>query len=82
MCIAVFFRCLCLFAGSNDHSTKFWARNKPGDNMKDRYNLNLLPTEDEQEETTNRSFTTSTSASELPGMGIDEDMIEQIKQGL
>ena len=23
--------------------SKFWARNKPGDQMRDRYNLNLLP---------------------------------------
>jgi len=28
-----------LVTSSNDHTTKFWARNKPGDDMKDRYNV-------------------------------------------
>ncbi|ESO88869.1 hypothetical protein LOTGIDRAFT_125354, partial [Lottia gigantea] len=32
-----------LASGSNDHSTKFWSRNRPGDKMRDRYNLNNLP---------------------------------------
>ena len=28
-----------LGSGSNDHTTKFWTRNRPGDPMNDRYNL-------------------------------------------
>ncbi|KAF2347382.1 WD40 repeat, partial [Trinorchestia longiramus] len=32
-----------LASGSNDHTTKFWTRNRPGDKMRDRYNLNTLP---------------------------------------
>jgi hypothetical protein len=28
-----------LASGSNDHSTKFWTRNRPGDAMNDRYNM-------------------------------------------
>jgi polyadenylation factor subunit 2 len=28
-----------LASGSNDHTTKFWTRNRPGDPMNDRYNL-------------------------------------------
>ncbi|ESN93260.1 hypothetical protein HELRODRAFT_115778 [Helobdella robusta] len=32
-----------LASGSNDHTTKFWTRNRPGDLMRDRYNLNTLP---------------------------------------
>uniref|UniRef100_A0A8C9WMT8 pre-mRNA 3' end processing protein WDR33 n=1 Tax=Scleropages formosus TaxID=113540 RepID=A0A8C9WMT8_SCLFO len=32
-----------LCSGSNDHTSKFWTRNRPGDKMRDRYNLNLLP---------------------------------------
>eukprot|EP00118_Oscarella_pearsei_P007491 m.37002 g.37002 ORF g.37002 m.37002 type:complete len:641 (+) comp32310_c0_seq2:80-2002(+) len=27
-----------LCSGSNDHTSKFWARNRPGDKMKDKYN--------------------------------------------
>uniref|UniRef100_T1IMW3 Vps41 beta-propeller domain-containing protein n=1 Tax=Strigamia maritima TaxID=126957 RepID=T1IMW3_STRMM len=27
-----------LCSGSNDHSTKFWARNRPGDKMEDKFN--------------------------------------------
>lgn len=27
-----------LCSGSNDHTSKFWTRNRPGDTLKDRYN--------------------------------------------
>nr|XP_039250816.1 pre-mRNA 3' end processing protein WDR33-like [Styela clava] len=37
-----------LVSGSNDHSTKFWARSRPGDSMRDRYNLCLLPPSQEE----------------------------------
>ena len=30
-----------LASGSNDHTTKFWTRNRPGDSMQDKYNLNI-----------------------------------------
>lgn len=33
-----------LCSASNDHTTKFWTRNRPGDKMRDKYNLNILPT--------------------------------------
>lgn len=32
-----------LATGSNDQATKFWSRNRPGDSMRDRYNLGLPP---------------------------------------
>ena len=32
-----------LCSGSNDHASKFWTRNRPGDKMRDRYNLNTIP---------------------------------------
>ncbi|XP_017773061.1 PREDICTED: pre-mRNA 3' end processing protein WDR33 isoform X2 [Nicrophorus vespilloides] len=32
-----------LCSGSNDHTSKFWTRNRPGDQMRDKYNLNTLP---------------------------------------
>ena len=32
-----------LVTGSNDHTTKFWTRNRPGDRMRDKYNLNIMP---------------------------------------
>lgn len=32
-----------LCSGSNDHTSKFWTRNRPGDRMRDKYNLNTLP---------------------------------------
>lgn len=32
-----------LCSGSNDHTCKFWTRNRPGDLMRDKYNLNTLP---------------------------------------
>ncbi|XP_066157432.1 pre-mRNA 3' end processing protein WDR33 [Euwallacea fornicatus] len=33
-----------LCSGSNDHTSKFWTRNRPGDLMRDKYNLNTQPT--------------------------------------
>ena len=32
-----------LCSGSNDHTCKYWTRNRPGDTMRDKYNLNTLP---------------------------------------
>lgn len=32
-----------LCSGSNDHTVKFWTRSRPGDSMRDKYNLNTLP---------------------------------------
>jgi len=32
-----------LCSGSNDHTSKFWTRNRPGDLMRDKYNLNTMP---------------------------------------
>jgi len=31
-----------LCSGSNDHNCKFWTRNRPGDSMRDKYNLNTM----------------------------------------
>jgi len=45
--------------------------------MKDRYNLNLLPTEGEEEETEDAIAKPVV----LPGMGIDEEQIQQIRKG-
>lgn len=38
-----------LTTGSNDHTVKFWSRNRPGDSMRDRYNLNTLPPGQEED---------------------------------
>lgn len=65
-----------LVSGSNDHSTKFWSRNKPGDNMKDRYNLNLLPGEDGTE-LMDDSTSMSANAASIPGMGLEDGMADQ-----
>lgn len=32
-----------LVSASNDYTTRFWTRNFPGDEMKDKYNVNALP---------------------------------------
>jgi polyadenylation factor subunit 2 len=32
-----------LASASNDHTTRFWARNRPGDDMTDKYNVASLP---------------------------------------
>ena len=28
-----------LVSGSNDHTTRFWTRNRPGDSLQDRFNM-------------------------------------------
>lgn len=37
-----------LASGSNDHTTKFWVRNRPGDPMRDKYNVSQIPVIGEQ----------------------------------
>lgn len=60
-----------LCSGSNDHTSKFWTRNRPGDQMRDKYNLNTLPASlaglDEND--------IDDYASVIPGMG-PEDKVE------
>ncbi|XP_053201319.1 pre-mRNA 3' end processing protein WDR33-like [Panonychus citri] len=38
-----------LASGSNDHTCKFWTRNRPGDRMGDKYNLNIMKGQEEVE---------------------------------
>lgn len=55
-----------LASGSNDHTCKFWTRNRPGDKMRDKYNLNLLPKGMHGEE---NEYDESESSSAIPGFG-------------
>lgn len=52
-----------LCSGSNDHSSKFWTRNRLGDRMRDKYNLNILDTEDDADGDHNPVISTA-----IPGM--------------
>ncbi|XP_068754632.1 uncharacterized protein [Montipora capricornis] len=52
-----------LCSGSNDHSSKFWTRNRLGDRMRDKYNLNILDTEDDADGDQNPLLSTA-----IPGM--------------
>ncbi|XP_048103122.1 pre-mRNA 3' end processing protein WDR33 isoform X2 [Alosa alosa] len=67
-----------LCSGSNDHTSKFWTRNRPGDKMRDRYNLNLLPgmSEDGVEYDDNEP----NSLAAIPGMGIPEQLKVAMEQ--
>ncbi|KAK0075925.1 hypothetical protein PV325_006170 [Microctonus aethiopoides] len=64
-----------LCSGSNDHTSKFWTRNRPGDLMRDKYNLNTLPAGaagvDDHE--------IADEAAVIPGMG-PEDKINIIEE--
>ena len=59
-----------LCSGSNDHNCKFWTRNRPGDSMRDKYNLNTLPA------SANESEEVSTGESNaipmIPGMAPED----------
>ncbi len=63
-----------LCSGSNDHTAKFWTRNRPGDTMRDKYNLNTLPAGQEDEgivEPTSVSFGAG-GAPVIPGMAPED----------
>ncbi|KAJ8930190.1 hypothetical protein NQ314_017030 [Rhamnusium bicolor] len=61
-----------LCSGSNDHTSKFWTRNRPGDQMRDKYNLNTLPAGIAGLEDIDMG---DEPASIIPGMG-PEDKVE------
>ena len=69
-----------LTTGSNDHTVKFWSRNRPGDSMRDKYNLNTLPPGQEEDygnigdlvEGTHHGVTSTVT---IPGMA-PEDRVE------
>uniref|UniRef100_H3BCL4 pre-mRNA 3' end processing protein WDR33 n=1 Tax=Latimeria chalumnae TaxID=7897 RepID=H3BCL4_LATCH len=71
-----------LCSGSNDHTSKFWTRNRPGDKMRDRYNLNLLP--GMSEDGVEYDDIEPNNLAMIPGMGIPEQLklaMEQEQMG-
>uniref|UniRef100_H3CH47 pre-mRNA 3' end processing protein WDR33 n=2 Tax=Tetraodon nigroviridis TaxID=99883 RepID=H3CH47_TETNG len=67
-----------LCSGSNDHTSKFWTRNRPGDKMRDRYNLNLLP--GMSEDGLEYDDVDLNSVASIPGMGIPEQLKAAMEQ--
>ncbi|KAG5847700.1 hypothetical protein ANANG_G00128970 [Anguilla anguilla] len=67
-----------LCSGSNDHTSKFWTRNRPGDKMRDRYNLNLLP--GMSEDGVEYDDMEPNSLASIPGMGIPEQLKVAMEQ--
>ncbi|ERE81573.1 WD repeat-containing protein 33 [Cricetulus griseus] len=64
------------------HVGKFWTRNRPGDKMRDRYNLNLLP--GMSEDGVEYDDLEPNSLAVIPGMGIPEQLklaMEQEQMG-
>lgn len=61
-----------LCSGSNDHTIKFWTRNRPGDQMRDKYNLNTLPAGLAGFEECDID-----EHIEIPGMGPEDKIIEE-----
>ncbi|KAF8764686.1 pre-mRNA 3' end processing protein WDR33 like protein [Argiope bruennichi] len=64
-----------LCSGSNDHSSKFWTRNRPGDKMQDKYNLNTLPKGQEE----SAEYDDSGTISSIPGMGLEYGLPDHLK---
>eukprot|EP00096_Caligus_rogercresseyi_P015560 TRINITY_DN8012_c0_g1_i1.p1 TRINITY_DN8012_c0_g1~~TRINITY_DN8012_c0_g1_i1.p1 ORF type:complete len:606 (+),score=189.04 TRINITY_DN8012_c0_g1_i1:48-1820(+) len=60
-----------LCSGSNDHTCKYWTRNRPGDTMRDKYNLNMSTTVDPEDSTCMDNMASLPSAAPvvIPGMG-------------
>uniref|UniRef100_A0A4W5REQ1 pre-mRNA 3' end processing protein WDR33 n=1 Tax=Hucho hucho TaxID=62062 RepID=A0A4W5REQ1_9TELE len=67
-----------LCSGSNDHTSKFWTRNRPGDKMRDRYNLNLLP--GMSEDGVEYDDMEPNSLAAIPGMGIPDQLKAAMEQ--
>lgn len=67
-----------LCSGSNDHTSKFWTRNRPGDKMRDRYNLNLLP--GMSEDGLEYDDLEPNNVASIPGMGIPEQLKAAMEQ--
>ena len=63
-----------LCSGSNDHNCKFWTRNRPGDSMRDKYNLNTMPASANESEEVATSDQTNVVPM-IPGMA-PEDRVE------
>ncbi|KAA0193222.1 hypothetical protein HAZT_HAZT000841, partial [Hyalella azteca] len=79
-----------LSTGSNDHTTKFWTRNRPGDKMRDRYNLNTLPPGvladdsmdiDDIPLSANYEHGNAVGGAAIPGMGPDDKIQEAQADG-
>ncbi|GFY57604.1 pre-mRNA 3' end processing protein WDR33 [Trichonephila inaurata madagascariensis] len=64
-----------LCSGSNDHSSKFWTRNRPGDRMQDKYNLNTLPKGQEEL----AEYDDTGAISSIPGMGLEYGLPDHLK---
>ncbi|CAH1239411.1 WDR5 [Branchiostoma lanceolatum] len=69
-----------LCSGSNDHSTKFWSRNRPGDQMKDRYNLNLPIGSGGEDGMEEMETAEAPSSAAIPGMGLEHGLPEHLKK--
>ena len=63
--------------------SKFWTRNRPGDKMRDRYNLNTLPRglDDLDEDIPGMHDRNASQDPYIPGMGIDADQLEKLREG-
>lgn len=70
-----------LASGSNDHTVKFFTRNRLGDKMTDKYNLNLVPKgqDGDEEEMLNEFDENNVEAAAIPGLGLEE-MSNQMEQ--
>ncbi|KAL3193728.1 hypothetical protein MRX96_002172 [Rhipicephalus microplus] len=69
-----------LCSGSNDHTSKFWTRNRPGDKMRDKYNLNTLPRGlDDSGEYDEPTTTPASITPNIPGMGLEQATLEAVR---
>ncbi|XP_065060829.1 uncharacterized protein LOC135688058 [Rhopilema esculentum] len=68
-----------LASGSNDHTCKFWTRNRPGDKMKDKYNLNTNPLGDDDYE---YDIPTANETSDLNVSDLNSSAVEESVPGL
>lgn len=78
-----------LASGSNDNSTKFWARNKPGDTLEDFYGfrhrdvkdqIEAVPTIVKKEEPNEEGEESMETGAFLPGMGMTKEVVTKMQQ--
>jgi len=69
-----------LTTGSNDHTVKFWSRNRPGDPMRDKYNLNTLPPGVEEDTGNLADVNEKKGSGNLPGLTSTDGSVKSEKK--
>ncbi|CAF3964872.1 unnamed protein product, partial [Rotaria magnacalcarata] len=71
-----------LVSGSNDHTTRFWTRNRPGDTVLERSEEGILMHASRLDQMHREELEHERASEEfnMPGLGFEGDLLEQLQQ--